>query len=698
MRGEAAALTSPVSSLRGVGPKLAEKLRALGIVHTGDLLFHLPRHYQDRTRITPIGTLRAGAEAVIQATVDLAQVRYARRRSLLVRISDGTGALLLRFFYFNASQQKRFQHGASLRCFGEVRAGPHGLEMVHPEYQHLDPAAPTATEETLTPVYPATLGLTQPTLRKLIRQVLRVLAGSTGPASALAELLPAELRDAEHWPTLREAIIFLHQPPPGTDIPRLQRGEHPAQQRLALEELTAHQLSLRVLRQTLRQRHAPALRGRGTLRHAMLKDLPYTLTKAQQRVLLEIDGDLNNDQPMLRLLQGDVGAGKTVVAALAALAAIECGFQVALMAPTELLAEQHQRNFQHWFEPLGITVLMLSGRLPRAARRQVQEQIAQQVPVFIIGTHALFQEEVAYAKLGFIIVDEQHRFGVEQRLTLARKGPDGATHQLIMTATPIPRTLAMTAYADLDVSVLDELPPQRQPVHTVAIPDHRRADIVARVAGAIRQGRQIYWVCPLIDESEIITAEAATETAAALAQALPEARVGLIHGRLKENDRDGVMRAFASGDIDLLVATTVIEVGVDVPNASLMVIENAERLGLSQLHQLRGRVGRGTVKSDCVLLYHPPLGETSQARLHCLRETQDGFVVAQRDLELRGPGELLGTRQTGLSDLRIADLFRDHALVPKVQRLAMQLMENHPKQVPLLIQRWLPNALHYGSV
>ena len=701
-RSNSVDLAAPVTDLPRVGPKLAEKLRLLGIVHVRDLLLHLPRRYQDRTRITPIGTLRDGADAVIQGTVDLAQVRYARRRMLLVRVSDGTGALLLRFFYFNAAQQSRFQRGATVRCFGEIRAGPQSLEMIHPEYRFLDPYQPAPVEETLTPIYPATMGLGQHSLRKLILQVLQSLRSDASPSDFI-ELLPEEALRDEHWPTLMEAIQYLHQPPPDSDLARLQRGEHPAQQRLAVEELTAHQLSLRALRQALRRRRAPAMHGNQALRKTMIENLPYALTGAQQRVLGEIQHDLGSDQPMLRLLQGDVGAGKTVVAALAALNAVECGFQAALMAPTELLAEQHQRNFERWLTPLGVTVLLLTGRLKRAERRRMLDRIRDESPAFIIGTHALFQEEVIYARLGFIIVDEQHRFGVEQRLALAHKAGNNEStektaHQLIMTATPIPRTLAMTAYADLDVSVLDELPPQRLPVHTVVIPEHRRAEIVARVHTAIGQGRQIYWVCPLIDESEIIESEAATETASALSQALPEARVGLIHGRLKENDRDAVMRAFAEGNIDLLVATTVIEVGVDVPNASLMVIENAERLGLSQLHQLRGRVGRGAAKSDCVLLYHQPLSADAQARLQCMRETHDGFVVAQRDLELRGPGELLGTRQTGLSQMHIADLFRDHALVPKAQRIATRMLEAHPDRVPLLIQRWLPDALHYGSV
>jgi len=692
---------APVTSLPGVGPKLAGKLRALGIARVRDLLLHLPRRYQDRTRIAPIGTLREGDDAVIQGTVDLAQVRYARRRMLLVRVSDGTGALLLRFFYFNAAQQARFQRGATVRCFGEIRAGPQSLEMIHPEYRLLDPAQPAPVEETLTPVYPATTGLSQHSLRKLISQVLQSLRDAASPRD-FAELLPEEALDNERWPTLMEAIRYLHQPPPDADLARLRRGEHSAQQRLAVEELTAHQLSLRALRHTLRRRRAPALRGDQALRRRLLANLPYALTGAQKRVLEEIQHDLEHAQPMLRLLQGDVGAGKTVVAALAALAAIECGFQAAIMAPTELLAEQHQRNFERWFAPLGVPVLLLTSRLKGAGRQRLLEHIRERSPAFIVGTHALFQDDVAYGRLGFIIVDEQHRFGVEQRLALARKAGDSAAeetaHQLIMTATPIPRTLAMTAYADLDVSVLDELPPQRLPMQTVVIPDHRRAEVVARVHAAIREGRQIYWVCPLIEESEIIESEAATETAGVLAQALPEARVGLIHGRLKENDRDAVMRAFAEGNIDLLVATTVIEVGVDVPNASLMVIENAERLGLSQLHQLRGRVGRSAARSDCVLLYHPPLSAAARARLRCMRETHDGFVVAQRDLELRGPGELLGTRQTGLCQMHIADLFRDHALVPRAQRIAARMLEAHPDRVPLLIQRWLPDALHYGSV
>ncbi|MCG3146531.1 MAG: ATP-dependent DNA helicase RecG [Gammaproteobacteria bacterium] len=697
MHAAAGGLAAPVASLVGVGPRLAERLQRLGVRRVADLLFHLPLRYQDRTRVVPIGALRAEAEAVVQGTVEIAQVQFGRRRSLMVRLADGTGALYLRFFHFNKTQQEGLARGVVLRCYGEVRRGPYTLEMVHPEYRIVDAGAPAPVEETLTPIYPTTEGLHQLALRKLTTQALALLdAGSDG---SLDDLLPRGLCDPLGLPTLAGSLRFLHRPPPDTKIGDLETGRHPAQKRLIVEELLAHRLSLRVLRQALGRRRAPPLRGDGRLRAAFLRQLPFTLTKAQQRASEEIARDLAADHPMLRLLQGDVGAGKTVVAALAALAALECGCQAAIMAPTELLAEQHQRNFERWLGALQLPVLWLSGKLKGKARSEVLARIAAETRAVVVGTHALFQGDVRFARLGLAIIDEQHRFGVDQRLALAGKGRRDAEHphQLIMTATPIPRTLAMTAYADLDTSVLDELPPNRQPVATVVIADTKRDQVVARIAEAIRGGRQVYWVCTLIEESETLQCQTATDTAALLAGALSEVRVALVHGRMKDRERDAAMADFANARIDLLVATTVVEVGVDVPNASLMIIENAERLGLAQLHQLRGRVGRGSVKSDCVLLYHAPLSALARERLAVMRETTDGFLIAQRDLELRGPGELLGSRQAGLAQMRIADLVRDSEMLPFVAKAAEQLLAQYPERIDPIIRRWLPDALHYGS-
>lgn len=691
-------LEQPVTALRGVGPSLQEKLTRLHIHTIRDLLFHLPMRYQDRTRLSRIGALVPRSEVVIEGTVELSQVLFGRRRSLVVRLSDGSGAILLRFFHFNRSQQIRFAQGRSFRCFGEVRRGPQALEMVHPECHLLDPDAPSEMEDRLTPIYPTTEGLQQGRLRKLIDQCLPLL--EQGGEIVIPDFIPAALREELRLPSLEFALAYLHRPPPQAPVNELLDGSHATQQRLAFEELLAHQLSLKQVRKQIRSLRAPRLPRAAALRAQFLEGLGFTLTDAQQRVIAEIDTDLATPLPMLRLLQGDVGAGKTAVAAAIALNALAAGHQVAIMAPTELLAEQHRRNFEHWYAPLSLPVRMLTGRLTAKARRQVVADIATGEPCLVVGTHALFQDDVVYPRLGLVIVDEQHRFGVHQRLALWDKGAAGESrpHQLIMTATPIPRTLSMTAYADLDVSVLDELPPNRQPVRTVVIPDSRRAEIVERIAHACRNGRQAYWVCPLIDESDLLEAQAATDTLARLREALPELRIGLVHGRLADKEKTAIMREFSAHELDLLVATTVIEVGVDVPNASLMVIENAERLGLSQLHQLRGRVGRGTAAADCLLLYRMPLGETAKMRLQVMRETNDGFVIAERDLLLRGPGEVLGTKQTGASEFRIADLARDHALLPRVQRTADELLDTEPSLVNQIIERWLNTRVEYGNV
>ncbi len=681
----------PLTLLKGVGPRLVERLERLGLRTVEDLLFHLPLRYQDRTRVVPIGSLRHGDQAVIEAEVQAADVVLRSRRSLLVRVRDGSGALTLRFFYFNAAQQAQFARGVRLRLFGEVRQGPTGLEIVHPEWRRVDEAAPV--EEHLTPIYPSTEGLHQLSLRKLAGQALERL-------DQVPDWLPQGLRTELGLPGLHAALELLHRPPPDVPWAALENGSHPAQRRLAFEELLAHQLSLRALRARVQRHRAPELPGDAALEAAFRARLPFALTGAQERVLAELGADLAQPRPMLRLVQGDVGSGKTVVAALAALRAVAAGKQAAVMAPTELLAEQHFRSFSAWLAPLGIELAWLGGRLKGKARTATLAAIADGRAQLAVGTHALFQSEVRFAELALVVVDEQHRFGVHQRLALREKGRDrnACPHQLIMTATPIPRTLAMSAYADLDTSVIDELPPGRTPVQTVAVSDARRDEVVERVRGACRAGRQAYWVCTLIEESEALAAQAATDTWEQLAAALPELRVGLVHGRLKPAEKEAVMAAFKAAELDLLVATTVIEVGVDVPNASLMIIDNAERLGLAQLHQLRGRVGRGATASSCVLMYHPPLSEQGRARLAILRETGDGFAIARRDLELRGPGEVLGTRQTGELALRIADLIRDEDLLPGVQHAADRVLAGHPEVARALVARWIGSGERYGDV
>jgi ATP-dependent DNA helicase RecG len=686
----------PVTDLKGVGPRNAQRLQRLGISSVQDLLFHLPLHYQDRTRIAPLGGLRPGDQAVVEGTVEHAEVRIGRRRSLLARIADGTGFLVLRFFHFSAAQQSTLAAGTRLRCFGEVRMGPSSLEMVHPEYRRVGPDEPPSGEASLTPIYPTTEGMHQLTWRDLTDKALGLLDGD----EALTDWLPADLLSGLGLPGLVEAVRFLHRPPPDARLDRLAAGRHPAQQRLAFEELLAHQLSLRRLRHEHRRVPAPRLVGDGALRRALEGTLPFELTGAQRRVAADIERDLIQPYPMMRLVQGDVGSGKTVVAALAALQAVEAGHQVAMMAPTELLAEQHMRSLGAWLEPLGVEVAGLTARSKGGRRAEILSRVASGQSAVVVGTHALFQGDVDFDALGLSIVDEQHRFGVHQRLALREKGRRGRAvpHQLIMTATPIPRTLAMTAYADLDVSVIDELPPGRTPVTTVVIPDSRRDEVVARVERACREGRQAYWVCTLVEESEALQAQAAEDTAAALSGALPHLRIGLVHGRKKPADKEAVMGTFKQGALDLLVATTVIEVGVDVPNASLMIIENPERLGLAQLHQLRGRVGRGAVESHCVLMYHAPLSENARERLGVMRSSNDGFAIARKDLELRGPGEVLGTRQTGEMQLRIADLIRDQALLSQVQKAADALIEHHPARVEPLIRRWVGGRLAYGKV
>ena len=687
--------TVPVTALKGVGAALAEKLARVGLETLQDVLFHLPLRYQDRTRVVPIGALRPGQDAVIEGVVVGADVLMGRRRSLLVRLQDGSGTLSLRFYHFSNAQKEAMKRGTQLRCFGEARPGASGLEIYHPEYRALT-SEPAPVEQTLTPIYPTTEGLTQQRLRNLSEQALSRL----GPHS-LPDWLPEELARDYRLGALDQAIRYLHRPPPDADLEELAEGRHWAQHRLAFEELLTHQLSLQRLRESVRAQQAPQLPVARTLPQRYLLNLGFQPTGAQQRVGAEIAYDLSQPEPMLRLVQGDVGAGKTVVAALAALQALEAGYQVALMAPTEILAEQHYRAFRAWFEPLGIEVAWLSGKLKGKARLDTKAAIQDGRARMVVGTHALFQGDVHFQRLGLAIVDEQHRFGVHQRLALREKGEAGGLtpHQLVMTATPIPRTLAMSAYADLDVSIIDELPPGRTPVKTVAMPDERRPEVVARIRHACAEGRQAYWVCTLIEESEVLECQAAEATRDELTEALPELAIGLVHGRMKAAEKATVMDAFKAGELDLLVATTVIEVGVDVPNASLMIIENPERLGLSQLHQLRGRVGRGSTASFCVLLYHPPLSAHSRERLAVMRETNDGFRIAEKDLELRGPGEVLGTRQTGLAQMKIADLERDADLLERVAPLAEALLATHPEASRPLIRRWLGEAAgRYGQV
>lgn len=683
-----------ITHLKGVGDALAEKLAKLSIVTLQDLLFHLPLRYQDRTRITPIGALFAGQDAVVEGTVISASVLMGRRRSLLVKLQDGSGTIGLRFYFFNQSQKNSFIKGARVRCFGDVRAGASGLELYHPEYRIIADDKIMPVEQTLTPIYPTTEGLTQQRLRQLVEQTLGLLSSHNLP-----DYLPTNLIEHHDLGDLREAICYLHHPPPDANAQLLAEGKHWAQKRLIFEELLSHQLSLQRLREQIRSQSAIAITYSTKLVPAYLKQLPFSPTQAQQRVVQEVTCDLGMPLPMLRLVQGDVGAGKTVVAALAALPVIEAGYQVALMAPTEILAEQHFLTFQRWFEPLGIKVAWLAGKLKGKARQNALTDIAEGTAM-VIGTHALFQRDVFFKQLALVIIDEQHRFGVEQRLALRNKGVDGLflPHQLIMTATPIPRTLAMSAYADLDTSILDELPPGRTPVSTVVIPDSRRPEVITRVQQACKEGKQAYWVCTLIEESEELTCQAAETTFTELSELLQGVSIGLIHGRMKANEKVALMQRFKEGELQLLVATTVIEVGVDVPNASLMIIENPERLGLAQLHQLRGRVGRGRTESFCLLLYHAPLSRIAQERLSIMRETNDGFIIAEKDLEIRGPGEVLGTRQTGLLQFKVADLMRDSDLLPDIREATQELVENHKESIDLLLDRWVANRERYGQV
>ncbi|MGD0959287.1 MAG: ATP-dependent DNA helicase RecG [Methylomonas sp.] len=677
----------PVGSLAGIGPQSAARLQKLGVRTVQDLLFHLPLRYQDRSRITPISRLQPGLPALVCGTVEFIDTLLRGRPSVVCRIVDESGALSLRFFHFSVQQTRQLKPGVMLACFGEARYGFSGLEMAHPEYKIIQSAA-QATEATLTPVYPLTEGLTQNSLRKAINQAIQLcLAGN----AALTDCLPAELLQRYQYPDLKEALLTLHNPAPDISINALTSGHLPALKRLAFEEFLAHHLGLLRGKMAYKNQQAPQFSLDAAAKQRFIQRLPFQLTQAQLRVAAEIEKDCSLDQPMLRLVQGDVGSGKTIVAALAALSAVNSGYQAAVMAPTELLAEQHFHNFSLWFADSGVQVGCLTGQLKGKPRQSALQALAGGDMQIVIGTHALFQEQVLFNKLGLVVIDEQHRFGVNQRIAIREKGRRAGLgpHQLIMTATPIPRTLAMLNYSDLDISIIDELPPGRKPVTTRIISSERREEVISRIEDWVARRRQVYWVCTLIEESDALQCEAAEKTAAYLTQVLANVRIGLVHGRMKASEKERVMQAFKQRECDLLVATTVIEVGVDVPNAGLMIIENPERLGLSQLHQLRGRVGRGDLDSYCLLLYQAPLSQLSKQRLGILKESNDGFVIAEKDLELRGPGELIGTRQTGQIQFKIADLSRDSALLESVPEAAQFISRRHPQAIPELIQRWL---------
>lgn len=687
----------PCSTLKGVGPKTLNYLQRLGIGTVQDLLFHLPLRYEDRTQAKPLNRLVSGDHVQVKGEIIHAEIKEGRRKSLLVRIEDGNGFLLLRFFHFNTFQVKQLSTiGQRLHCYGEVRWGMTCYEMIHPEYSFLKEGEPIPIKNTLTPVYPTTEGLHQYHLRKLIDQALMLLS-----SGRLIEYLPQTLLKEFDLPDLISAVQYIHSPPAHAPLDLLQKGLHPTQQRLVFEELLAHQLCLTRIRVRTKNLTAHSIIDtKNVLIDRFRKQLPFQLTQAQEKVIQEIVSDLQSGKPMLRLVQGDVGSGKTCVAAMAALYVIASGFQVAIMAPTELLAEQHFRTFSLWFQKLAVEVAWLTSSIKGKAREQVCNKIAASQVQMIVGTHALFQKDITFGNLGLIIIDEQHRFGVHQRLALLNKGIwlNTHPHQLIMSATPIPRTLAMTAYADLDCSTIDELPPGRTPVKTIVLPNSKREELINRIRENCLAGAQVYWVCTLIQESEVLQCQAAEEITQELISILPQLRIGMVHGRMKAKEKEQTMLAFKNQEINLLVATTVIEVGVDVPNASLMVIENSERLGLAQLHQLRGRVGRGSVASHCVLMYQEPLSLLAKERLGVLRNHNDGFVIAQKDLELRGPGELLGTRQTGLIQFRIADLSRDQDQLTNIQKAAEMLLNQSPQHVDPLIQRWLAGANQFSEV
>ena len=685
--------------LKGVGPKIAQKLERLGLHKQRDLLFHLPLRYEDRTFITPVGSLQPGQRAQIEAEVLHSAVSFRRggrsRRVLVAKLGDSTGVVTVRLFYFSDNQKQAYEKGNWLRCFGEVRIAQGELELVHPETEVFDVDDPPPLPQTLTPIYPTTEGLHQLSIKRILAQVLDKLE-----AEGVAETLPQDWLSRHKFPDMTTAMIELHRPQGKAESTQISRFEHPAQHRFAVEELTAHRLALLERRRQIRARKTPQIIDSDRLQRQLFEALPFELTGAQLRVLNELRQDFAAGKPMIRLVQGDVGSGKTVVAALAGLPVVETGYQVALMAPTEILAEQHFQNFDIWLRPLDLTVINLSGADKGKKREQKLELIASGEAQFVIGTHALFQESVEFHRLGFIIFDEQHRFGVDQRLALQRKTRDvEMAHQLIMTATPIPRTMAMTLYADLDYSQIDELPPGRKPVTTSIVSEQQRGSLINRVEQACREGGQVYWVCTLIEESDALQAEAAEQTYESLCQALPQLNIGLVHGRLKPAEKEALIQSFKRGETHILVATTVIEVGVDVPNASIMIIENPERLGLAQIHQLRGRVGRGARESYCILLVKSSLSEQARKRLEIIRSTQDGFTIAEKDLEMRGAGEVMGTRQTGEMSFKIADLMRDQRWFGEVEELARMMQQAEYARVKVeLLHNWIGERQDYTAV
>ena len=682
-----------------ISPATLAKLAKLGIHHRADLLLHLPLRYEDETHLAPIATVQPGVTVQVQGTITHSEIAFRPRRTLVCRMQDSSGELYLRFLNFYPSQQKQLAVGRQIRAIGEVRMGHYGAEMVHPKCRAVEDDTPL--QQSLTPVYPTTAGLSQPILRKLVVNALETLP--------LPDTLPDALLKRLKLASFADSIHLLHNPSPDIAASTLEERSHAAWKRIKFDELLAQQLSMRVHHRERGKRIAPKLAAHDKLTTRLLKALPFKLTKAQQRTFAEISHDLAKPHPMQRLLLGDVGSGKTIVAALAALQAIENGFQVALMAPTEILAEQHYLKLRDWLEPLGLAPVWLSGSLKKKDKQLAAEHIASGATLLAIGTHALFQQQVSFHKLGLAIVDEQHKFGVQQRLALRNKGKTANTdapvksnsnepHQLMMSATPIPRTLAMSYYADLDVSVIDELPPGRTPVITKLVSDERRDEVIDRVRAACMAGQQAYWVCPLIDESETLQLQTALETYQLLSVTFPELHVGLVHGKLDNAEKARVMAAFKTGELQLLVATTVIEVGVDVPNASLMVIDHAERMGLAQLHQLRGRVGRGAAQSLCILLYQQPLSELARARLKIIFESNDGFAIAQHDLQLRGPGELLGARQSGVAMLRFADISADEDLLNYARQVADELLRDFPDAARAHLQRWMANKHDYLHV
>jgi ATP-dependent DNA helicase RecG len=678
----------PVTELKGVGPSVAEKLLKLKLLTVQDLLFHFPMRYEDRSRVASLKDINIGDKALIVVEVLSTQVVFGKRRQLLINADDNGIWMTLRMFHFSKSQQAQFQPGSRVQLFGEVRSGRDGYEMVHPEYKVLKSNEQASTQSSYVPIYPITEGLQQKSLGKIIQQALSLLD---------REMVQSLYAGVENI-SLADAIRIMHNPPVDTPLSLFETRQHPAFKRLIAEEILSYQISMLQIKRQQKRQTGHAFSSETTLKNRLLATLPFKLTAAQERVLTDIENDIATSAPMNRLVQGDVGSGKTLVAAIAGLPVIAAGYQVALMAPTEILAEQHYANFKDYYASLGIQVKLVVGKQTPKQKRDVYELIAQCEVQMVIGTHAIFQEQVQFHRLGLIIIDEQHRFGVEQRKALLEKGRGIVPHQLVMTATPIPRTLAMTFYADLDLSIIDELPPGRKPIQTVVLPNDKRDKVVERVSAACRNGRQAYWVCTLIEESEALQCQAAEVTAEQLQLDLPHLSIGLVHGRMRPQEKHLEMASFKNGDIDLLVATTVIEVGVDVPNASLMIIENPERLGLSQLHQLRGRVGRGSIDSHCVLMYQAPLSLNGQNRLAVMRDSNDGFVIADEDLKLRGPGEVLGTKQTGDARFKIADLQKDHEWIKPMHQLAQQMIIESPEKAEQLVTRWLGVRAEFARV